>query len=138
MERDTRLHISKPQNCPEIEWTPLRVVVSSPSVKVFKHSMEDHFTVILQTRLKHRAEKVWSLKYLSVVKLEQDWLSDTNGINGALKIKTKQALLFNNSPIMPLSSSLRKRGILECEKTIFIFSSLLHVIEDIFTFSNVV
>lgn len=92
MARDTHLHISKSQNSPEIEWPPLRVVVSSSSVKVFKHSVEDHVTAMLQTRLKHRAEKVWSLKYLSLAKLEQDWLSDTNGIDGALKIKTKQAL----------------------------------------------
>lgn len=33
---------------------------------------------------------------------------------------------------------LHPQAILECEKTIFIFSSILYVIEDIFTFSNVV
>lgn len=42
---------------------------------------EDHLTVMLQRRLKHRAEKVWSLKDLSFVKLKQDWLSDSNGID---------------------------------------------------------
>lgn len=44
------------------------VVVSSPSLKVFKHGVEDHLAVMLQRRVKHGVEKVWSLKYLSFVK----------------------------------------------------------------------
>lgn len=35
--------------------------------------------------IKRWAGKVWSLKDLPLVKLKQDWLSDTNGIDGALK-----------------------------------------------------
>lgn len=35
--------------------------------------------------IKRWAEKVWSLKDLPLVKLKQDWLSDTYGIDGALK-----------------------------------------------------
>lgn len=42
---------------------------------------EDYLKVMLQRRLKHRAEKVWPLKYLSFAKLKQGWLSNTNGID---------------------------------------------------------
>lgn len=52
-----------------MEWTPLGVVVSSSSLEVFKHSVEDHGAVMLLRRLKLWAERVWPLKYLSLGKL---------------------------------------------------------------------
>lgn len=77
LETDFVFHISKPQNCPETEWTPLGVVVSASSLKGFKHSVQGHL-----------AEKVWSLKYLSLAKLKQGWLSGTSGIDGASNKQT--------------------------------------------------
>lgn len=58
------------------------------------------------------AEKVWSLKDLPLVKLKQDWLSDTNGIDGALKANKHSKTYCDNSHILPLSSILKKGGML--------------------------
>ena len=135
---DFVLHVFKSQKCPEIEWTSLGAIVSSPSLKAFKYivdcdtaSLQRHYYRGDTTEIKPWDRDSVVSKITLACETKARRISDTSAIDGFRK---NSKTYFDDSRVIPTSSVLRKRGTLQGEKTIFIFCST----EDIFTFSNIV
>ena len=109
LDTDLVLNSSKSQKCPEIEQTSLGVVVSPPSLKAFKYTVEDNSAVMLH-RLK--VTLVSKVTFTCENKACLDYGHQCDRQVFVFKTKTSK-IYFDDPHVIPSSSALRKRGTLQ-------------------------